>query len=183
MKRTPAPVSTASAASIIWSGVGEVNTWPGQAASSMPWPTKPACSGSWPEPPPEISATLPGRNVLRRTNLCSSPSARISAWAATKPSRLSVSTVSTAFINFFMASSQTARQEWSAAALAGDAGDLLDEFVDRPVERRVLLVVAEIRHDQRHMPRLAHARGDRHFSWMRLMVGGEKLIPLGRAEM
>ena len=26
----------------------------------MPWPTKPACSGSWPEPPPEISATLPG---------------------------------------------------------------------------------------------------------------------------
>ena len=35
--------------------------------------------GSWPEPPPEISATLPGRNVLRRTNLCSSPSARISA--------------------------------------------------------------------------------------------------------
>jgi hypothetical protein len=27
-------------------GVGDVNTWPGQAASSMPWPTKPACSGS-----------------------------------------------------------------------------------------------------------------------------------------
>ena len=29
----------------------------------MPWPTKPACSGSWPEPPPEISATLPGLSV------------------------------------------------------------------------------------------------------------------------
>ena len=56
----PAPVSTASMAAAIWSGVGEVNTWPGQAASSMPWPTKPACRGSWPEPPPDISATLPG---------------------------------------------------------------------------------------------------------------------------
>ena len=60
MKRTPAPPSTASAAAIIWSGVGEVKTWPGQAASSMPRPTKPAWSGSWPEPPPETSATLPG---------------------------------------------------------------------------------------------------------------------------
>ena len=29
----------------------------------MPWPTKPACRGSWPEPPPEISATLPGLSV------------------------------------------------------------------------------------------------------------------------
>ena len=61
MKRTPAPPSTAWAAASIWSGVGEVKTWPGQAASSMPTPTKPACIGSWPEPPPEISATLPAR--------------------------------------------------------------------------------------------------------------------------
>ena len=36
MNSTPAPVSTASAAASIWSGVGEVKTWPGQAASSMP---------------------------------------------------------------------------------------------------------------------------------------------------
>ena len=57
------------AAAIIWSGVGEVNTWPGQAASSMPWPTKPACSGSWPEPPPEISATLPGFERLAADEL------------------------------------------------------------------------------------------------------------------
>ena len=63
MNSTPAPPSTACAAASIWSGVGDVNTWPGQAASSMPWPTKPACSGSWPEPPPEISATLPGLSV------------------------------------------------------------------------------------------------------------------------
>ena len=31
----------------------------------MPWPTKPAWSGSWPEPPPEISATLPGFEIAR----------------------------------------------------------------------------------------------------------------------
>ena len=60
MNKRPAPPSTASAAATIWSGVGEVKTSPGQAASSMPRPTKPACSGSCPEPPPEISATLPG---------------------------------------------------------------------------------------------------------------------------
>src|ERR1017187_4574073 len=58
MKRTPAPVSTACAAASIWSGVGEVKTWPGQAASSMPWPTKPVCSGSWPGPPPAINAGM-----------------------------------------------------------------------------------------------------------------------------
>ena len=38
MNRTPAPESTACAAASIWSGVGEVKTWPGQAASSMPTP-------------------------------------------------------------------------------------------------------------------------------------------------
>ena len=59
MNSTPAPPSTASAAASIWSGVGEVKTSPGQAASSMPRPTKPVCRGSWPEPPPEMSATLP----------------------------------------------------------------------------------------------------------------------------
>src|ERR1041384_6496162 len=52
MCSTPAPPSTAFVASSIWSGVGEVNTSPGQAASSMPRPTKPPCIGSRPEPPP-----------------------------------------------------------------------------------------------------------------------------------
>ena len=70
-----APASTACAAASIWSGVGEVNTWPGQAASSMPVPTRPACIGSWPEPPPEISATLPGRvgaaRVTKTGSACS----------------------------------------------------------------------------------------------------------------
>ncbi len=58
MNNTPLPTCTASAAAIIWSGVGEVNTWPGQAASNMPLPIKPACKGSWPAPPPDITATL-----------------------------------------------------------------------------------------------------------------------------
>ena len=99
--RMPAPAFTAWAAASIWSGVGEVNTWPGQAASSMPCPTNPAWSGSWPEPPPEIIPTLPGLTLRRRTNLCSSPSATISPCAATKPSRLSARIVSTALMSFF----------------------------------------------------------------------------------
>ncbi len=33
---TGAGVDSGCAAASIWSGVGEVNTWPGQAASSMP---------------------------------------------------------------------------------------------------------------------------------------------------
>src|ERR671931_501439 len=52
MCTTPAPPSTALVAASIWSGTGEVNTSPGQAASSIPSPTKPACSGSCPFPPP-----------------------------------------------------------------------------------------------------------------------------------
>ena len=74
--------STAFVASYIWSGVGEVKTWPGQAASSMPKPTNPAWSGSCPDPPPEISATLPGVSLARRTNFRSSPRTTMSAWAS-----------------------------------------------------------------------------------------------------
>ena len=60
MCSTPAPPLTAWVAASTWSGVGEVKTGPGAAASSIPAPTKPPCSGSWPLPPPETSATLPG---------------------------------------------------------------------------------------------------------------------------
>ena len=59
MCSTPAPPSTVVVAASIWSGVGEVNIWPAQAASSIPKPTKPPCIGSWPDPPPEMMATLP----------------------------------------------------------------------------------------------------------------------------
>src|SRR5258707_148040 len=48
MWSTPAPPFTAWVAASIWSGTGEVNTAPGQAASSMPRPTNPPCMGSWP---------------------------------------------------------------------------------------------------------------------------------------
>ena len=54
---TPSPVSTALIASNILSGVGEVNTSPQTAASSIPSATKPACAGSCPLPPPETIAT------------------------------------------------------------------------------------------------------------------------------
>ncbi|GBC87762.1 hypothetical protein HRbin12_01780 [bacterium HR12] len=59
MCRTPAPPLTCWVARSIWSGVGEVKTSPGQAASSMPIPTKPPCIGSCPLPPPETIPTLP----------------------------------------------------------------------------------------------------------------------------
>ncbi len=67
MCSTPAPALTALVASSIWSGVGEVNTSPGHAASSMPRPTKPPCIGSWPEPPPEMIPTLPCTGASART--------------------------------------------------------------------------------------------------------------------
>ncbi len=59
MNSTPAPLSTAAAARVIWSGTGEVKISPGQAAVSIPIPTKPPCSGSCPDPPPETSPTFP----------------------------------------------------------------------------------------------------------------------------
>ena len=74
--------STASMAAAIWFGVGDVNTWPGQAASSMPRPTKPACKelhrlshrgDQW----------RPCRVRVRwRTNFRSAPSSIMSACAA-----------------------------------------------------------------------------------------------------
>src|SRR3979409_1583405 len=59
MWMTPAPASTALVAASICSGTGEVNTSPGQAASSMPWPTNPPCSGSRAGPPARDPAPLP----------------------------------------------------------------------------------------------------------------------------
>src|ERR671914_54052 len=61
MWTTPAPPSTAFVASSIWSGVGEVKTSPGHAASSIPRPTNPPCIGSCPGPPP---GTIPTRHRL-----------------------------------------------------------------------------------------------------------------------
>ena len=67
MCSTPAPPSIAFVASYIWSGVGEVKTSPGQAASSIPMPTKPPCIGSCPEPPPDRTPTFPETGESART--------------------------------------------------------------------------------------------------------------------
>src|SRR4051812_48290660 len=67
MCSTPAPPSTALVAASIWSGVGEVKTSPGQAASSMPMPTNPPCIGSCPEPPPDTIPTFPWTGASART--------------------------------------------------------------------------------------------------------------------
>src|SRR6185295_4224589 len=92
MKSTPRPPSAACAAARIWSGVGEVKTCPGQAASSIPWPTKPKCSGSCPLPPPEMSATFPALGKARVTyagfsftltrSRCAWPNPRSASWTA-----------------------------------------------------------------------------------------------------
>src|SRR6185369_137941 len=102
MNSTPWPRSTANAAASIWSGVGDVNTWPGQAASSMPLPMKPQCSGSWPEPPPEISATLGWDGCLRVTKVGSRCSSSRSACAAAMPCSDSASNCSMSLTNFFI---------------------------------------------------------------------------------
>src|SRR5580700_9660253 len=71
MWMTPAPPFTALVAASIWSGTGDVNTSPGQAASSMPLPTNPPCSGSCPEPPrdqgdlPLHRRVLPDQDLIR----------------------------------------------------------------------------------------------------------------------
>src|ERR1700739_4570043 len=56
MCSTPAPPSTALVAASIWSGTGEVNTSPGQAASSIPRPTNPPWSSSGPPARPAARA-------------------------------------------------------------------------------------------------------------------------------
>src|SRR5258706_10917280 len=104
MNSTPRPEWTAAAAASIWSGVGEVKPWPGQAASSMPRPMKPACSGSCPEPPPDNSATfLPARSA-RATKVGSNSTRSRPGCASTRPPSDSRITDSMSLMNFFMLS-------------------------------------------------------------------------------
>src|ERR1700674_629520 len=101
MCRTPAPPSTAAVARAIWSGVGEVKTAPGHAASSMPRPTQPPCRGSWPLPPPETSPTLPLRGASLRMITFGSYSTRIrSECAAAIPAMASLTSLSGVLISF-----------------------------------------------------------------------------------
>src|SRR5438093_934466 len=102
MWTTPAPPFTAFVASSIWSGVGEVNTSPGHAASSMPIPTKPPCMGSWPEPPPETRAAFPWTGASARTRKFGFVCTRTrSGCAAAMPWSASVTTSSGLLISFF----------------------------------------------------------------------------------
>src|SRR4051812_41894949 len=104
MWRTPAPPSTARVAASIWSGTGEVKTFPAAAASSIPSPTKPPWRGSWPEPPREIRPTWPRLGPPARSTSEFAASIRtMSGWAAPRPARLSGTTSSTALMSFFIA--------------------------------------------------------------------------------
>src|SRR3954451_20286104 len=133
MCTTPAPPSTACVATSIWSGTGEVNTAPGQAASSMPRPTKPPCSGSWPEPPPETSATFPCRGASARTTICAEASTRrMSPCAAARPASDSLTicsgSLSSLRIDWVTVAMIAASVRDRDAVLGGDGG------LDRPLD-------------------------------------------------
>src|SRR6516225_8724779 len=182
MKSRPAPVSTASAAAIIWSGVGEVKTWPGQAASSMPTPTKPACSGSCPDPPPEISATLPGTSSARRTKRPSPPSVTMSPCAAMKPSRLSVRRVEGSLISFFMRASLGVRTAWQLH-LFDMAHERAHDFGDELVELVVAFGAAEVGDLQHEIAGRRPRLGRTHACAVCFSIGREELLALVRGEV
>src|SRR5882672_5257607 len=142
MSSTPRPPSTACAAAAIWSGVGEVNTCPGQAASSIPWPTKPACRGSCPLPPPETNATLPFRGAARVTKAGFSWTERMSRWASARPRNASETTFTASLMNFFMAPS-------FSEASVDQLGHALDEIPDQGLQGPLLPRGAEHRDLQR----------------------------------
>src|SRR5271170_8088919 len=174
-------------AATIWSGVGEVNTWPGQAASSIPRPTKPACRGSWPEPPPEINATLPGVNLRRRTNFRSAPSSTMSACAAAKPSRLSSSMVSTAFISLFIPSSSLfARRSKAPPSILHrrhEANEVAHIFRDHCVDSLVSPGAPQIGHGEADRPN-SHCRlAGLAPTGVRSVIGGEKGRSVGRRKV
>src|SRR5947209_3630542 len=124
MWMTPAPPSTALVASSIWSGVGEVNTSPGQAASSMPGPTKPPCMGSCPEPPPEMRPTFPCTGASARTTQYGSNVTRTrSPCAAWTPRSASATTASGALISFFIYRSSVSGIERAVQQGADSAAD------------------------------------------------------------
>src|SRR5882724_4111494 len=88
----------------IASGVGDVKTAPGTAASNMPGPTNPPCSGSWPEPPPDTTPTLPDTGASALATTAGSYVIRSrSGWAAAMPRRESTTTVDGSLMIFFIA--------------------------------------------------------------------------------
>src|SRR2546423_6524653 len=135
MCSTPAWVATALVAARIWSGTGEVNASPGQAASSIPYPTKPPCSGSCPDPPPDTRLTLPGVGPPARVMYRSSVFTRSDGCAAATPARASASTSSGALISFFTVRAPSRRDADALGAGAGDDTGRLDP-AQEPGRRR-----------------------------------------------
>src|SRR5436190_15361582 len=164
MWRTPAPPLTAFVASIIWSGVGEVKTSPGQAASSIPGPTNPPCMGSCPEPPPDTIPTFPSTGAsARTTNGGSYETRRRSPYASSTPSSDSRTTASGALINFFTVTSPRIErlEEQGADRAAHERADHRDPRV-APIGR----ALAWNRQDRVHDPRPEiPGRVDRVTSW------------------
>src|SRR4051812_4429224 len=129
MCRTPAPPSTALVASSIWSGVGEVKTSPGHAASSMPGPTNPPCMGSCPEPPPDTIPTLPSTGASARTMVYGSyVTFNRSPYANSMPSSASRTTASGALMSFFMAMAVGSPRVEPLEEKRGDGG--ADQWAD-----------------------------------------------------
>src|SRR5215470_5884505 len=183
MNNTPPPVSAASAAARIRSGVGEVKTCPGQAASSMPGPTNPPCSGSWPEPPPDTRATLPGLRCRRSTKGAVSPSRTMSECAAQKPARLSLTTSSTALISFFMRPSPVMLPGDCSSGVLDQPCDLFGEFAQERVELVIFLFAAEIGQHQCEPPAPLAVFQKQQPPRMRAMIGVEKPLLLLHGEM
>src|SRR3982074_525716 len=188
MNNMPAPASAASpaaamrrAAAGMRSGVGEVKTGPGHAASSIPCPTKPVCSGSCPEPPPDTSATLPGLRCRRCTNGACSPRRTMSECAAQNPAKLSLITFSAALISFFILPSPFAIA--SASGILDQPSDFLRELAQQRVKLVVLLFRPQIRQHQRQTPASFALFEEKQPAWMRPMIGFKKPIPLLRREM
>ena len=121
MCRTPAPPSTARVAASIWSGTGEVNTWPAAAASSMPSPTNPPWSGSWPEPPPEMRRDLAlDRAAGAEDEVVGRVDLDVSG-APPRPGRLSGTMSSTALMSFFirLGAFVAMGSSWDRSGMAG----------------------------------------------------------------
>src|SRR3954464_4684928 len=119
MWSTPAPPSTALVASIIWSGVGEGNTSPGQAASSIPDPTNPPCMGSCPEPPPDTTPTFPSTGASARTTNGGAYDTRTrSPYANSTPSSDSRRTAAGELMSFFISGLREERLECERAQRA-----------------------------------------------------------------
>src|SRR6478735_454124 len=171
MCTTPAPPSTAVVAASIWSGTGDVNTAPGQAASSIPRPTNPPCMGSWPAPPPETMATLPCLGASARTTICAARSTRrMSPWATASPARDSGTAFSGSFSSLRM--DIWAPPRWNAGAAnlteppqAGgsvtfellDAELFAQQAVDFPAVRAALGLTHDRAHEGAHGLRVAAA--------------------------